>query len=322
MRVRTMLILAVIAALLLVIALVSNHTRRSAERLEAGPIFPGLTVEAVGDIFFATQSDTAHLVRQAGRWHVATEGAYPADSVAVTRILDTLGLFDRRHLHSTNPDKQAMFEVDPASGTEVRLSDASGAVLAHFRVGKNGPDFRSQFIRPEESNEVFRIPSYLRSAFDATRATWRDKTIFAFDKDKVRSVRLRPAEGDLLQIIKQADESFAFLPDSSAVNKSVIESTIRTLATLRSDAFPDSLPSLADAGLDPPLQEVEVQLDDGAIHKLAIGALDPEEMRHYVKRANGDTLFLLSKGRVTGLLPDREKLSDRPPPPAPVPEEE
>lgn len=313
MRVRTMLILAVIAAVLLVIAVISNRSERASERLESGEIFPGLSADAVGEIFFATETDTARLVKQGGQWRVATEGDYPADTLAVGRILDKIGLFDRRHLHSTNPEKQATFEVAEGMGTEVKLSGPAGELLAHFIVGKNGPDFRSQFIRPAESNEVFRIPDYLRSAFDPGRSTWRDKTIFAFDQEKVRSIRLRPEEGEPLWIQKAGEDRFVFLPDSGAVKTTAIRSTIRTLSGLKADTFPDSLPSPADAGLDPPMQEVEVALDDGAVHTLEIGALNDAETRHYVKKAGDQTLFLLSKGRVSGLLPDREKLAEAPP---------
>ena len=312
MRVRTMLILAVIAAMLLVIAVISNRSERAGERLESGEIFPGLTADAVGEIFLATETDTTRLVEKAGQWRVATEGDYPADTLAVGRMLDKVGLFDRRYLHSTNPEMQATFEVTEGMGTEVKLSAPSGEMLAHFIVGKNGPDFRSQFIRPAESNEVFRIPDYLRSAFDAGRSTWRDKTIFAFDREKVRSIHLRPAEGEPLQIQKTGEDSYVLLPDSGAVKASAIESALLTLSRLNADTFPDSLPSLADAGLDPPMQEVEVKLDDGALYALEIGALNDAETRHYVKRAGDDTLFLLSKGRVNGILPDREKLAEEP----------
>ena len=60
-------------------------------------------------------------------------------------------------------------------------------------------------------------------------------------------------------------------PDSAAAKRSPIESAVRTLATLRCDAFPDSLPSPAAAGLEPPKQRAEIYMDDGASYGLDFG---------------------------------------------------
>ena len=106
------------------------------------------------------------------------------------------------------------------------------------------------------------------------------------------------------------------MPDSTAVKKQAIESAVRRLSNLRCDAFPDSVPSLEDAGLRPPLQQVEVKLTDGAGYALEIGTAESEEgARFYVKRAGEDTIYLLSRGQIGGLLPDRETLAQEPPEP-------
>jgi len=312
-----MLALVVVAAMLLLVAIMSQRSERSQERIAPGPIFPGLTAEAVADIQLTTDADTVHLVLQDDLWVVATEGHFPADTTAVGRLLEKLDIFDRRYRHSTNPEKQVTFEVDDASGTEVRLGDASGTALAHFRLGKNGPDFRSQFIRPVDSDEVFRLPDYLASAYQASRATWREKRIFTFDADKVGMILITPEEGEALHVGNLGDDGYVFLPDSAAVKKQAIESAVRRLSNLRCDAFPDTVPSLEDAGLLPPLQQVEVMLTDGASHVLEIGATESEEnARFYVKRAGKDTIYLLSRGQIGGLLPDRETLAEVSPEPS------
>jgi hypothetical protein len=211
---------------------------------------------------------------------------------------------------------QKTFEVDDSSGTEVIFSGAGGRSLAHFRMGKNGSDYRSQYVRPVDSESVYLIPAYLKSTLDAHRATWRDRTIFAFDMQRVSRVLITPEGADEISIIKDdADNYVMMAPDSAGVKKNLIEATLRTLSNLRCDAFPDSVPSLADAGLEPPRERIEIFMEDGAVLALDIGD-EVDEVRHYVKKDGDETLFLLSKGRVKNLIRKADELTEEPPEPA------
>jgi hypothetical protein len=316
MKARTTVILAVVVLALVLIAVLSNRTERSHEQLAAGPIFPELSRDAVTGIWMTAGGDTAHLIRESGRWLVATEGDYRADTTQVERILDQIPNLDVKHLRSRNPEMQQTFEVDDSSGTEVVFLGASGQSLAHFRMGKNGRDYRSQYVRPVDSDCVYLIPAYLKSTFDAQRATWRDRTIFTFDMERVSRVLITPAGADEIFILKDdADNYVMTAPDSGAVKKNLIESTLRTLANLRCDAFPDSVPSVAEAGLAPPRERIEIFMEDGAALALSIGN-EVDEVRHYVKKDGDETLFLLSKGRVKNLIRTVDELKEEPPEPA------
>ncbi|MCK4411962.1 MAG: DUF4340 domain-containing protein [Candidatus Eisenbacteria sp.] len=323
MRARTTIVLAVIAAVLVIIAISSRRAERSRERIDSGPIFPEAYWESAAEIRLIAGEDSVHLRKQGRRWLVRTEGDYPADTTAIRGMLEKAESFDRRHLRSTSPEMQATFEVDDSSGTEVLLSNDQGEALAHFRVGKNGPDFRSQYIRPVGSNEVFLIPEYLRSSFDARRATWRDRAIFNFEWERAQWLYMEPAEGEPVEIVKDLQGNYQISsPDSVPAKKNLVESTLRALARLRSDAFPDTVPTLTRAGLDPPRQRVEVRLEDGGYRALNIGN-ETEKSRVYVKKDDAPTIFLLTKGRLSSLIRDFETLKEEPPaaPPAPAPAE-
>jgi len=319
MRTRTTIALAVIAAILVVMTFVLRDCERKGESIRSGAIFPGLKRDLVARIELASAADTVRLHREAGRWRVATEGDAPADTAAVRGLLEKLAGFDRRYRVSANPEMQQTFEVDEASGTGVRLLDAGGGELAAFRLGKNGPDFRSQYLRPAASSEVFLIPDYLRGSFDAQRATWRERTIFAFDPQRVQHLTISAEQAPPVEIGRTAEGAFVILaPDSLPAKRSLVEATIRSLATLRADAFPEGPVSLADAGLAPPLQEVAVALEDGGRHALRIGR-ETEDARVYVAREGDETVFLLSKGRLGSLVRSLETLKEEPPAPEAAP---
>lgn len=311
MRARTTLILVVVAVILGIFVILTRRAEESGERIESRPIFPDARWDATTEILMYAAADTVHLRKTAEQWRVASDADYPADTLLVRDIFNKLDAFDRRHLRSSNPSMQETFELSDTMGTEVLLRGPDGK-LAHFRVGKNGPDFRSQYIRPVGSDEVFQIPEYLRSTFDAGRATWRDRGIFSFERDRVAHLVIDPLAGDPYTVMQDDAGSFTITsPDSLPAKRNPLESALRTLATLRCDAFPDTLPTIAEAGLTPPRARVEIHLDDGAIHALDFGA-EAQPARIYVRRDGAETIFLLSAGRLATLAPELETVREEP----------
>lgn len=314
MRPKTMILLAGLAILLLIIAFATRRAERSGERIASGAIFPGLTREAVAGIRVTGEEKTVELRRDGALWRVASEGDYPADTLAVSRILEKLPLFDRRHLRSNAPDMQETFEVGDAQGLEVAFTGADGAELARFRVGKNGPDFRSQYVRPSGSREVYLIPDHLRSVLDPQRPTWRDRALLAFDRDRVARVTFHPAEGAPVVAVKDEEGQFALAaPAAGPLKTQVLDATLRTLSNLRCDAFADTLLAPAAAGLEPPRQRVEIQLQDGAQFGVDFGNEIPAGGRTYVRKDGTETLYLISTGRIPSLVRTLEDLREAPP---------
>jgi hypothetical protein len=313
MRLRSIVILALAALALLLVTWVSRRAERSGEQLASGPIFPKLTHASIAGVRILDSADTVMLRLDGATWRVATESDFPADTLAVSRLLQQVGIFDRKYLRSNTPELQRTFEVDDAQGSEVTFTDAGGSELARLRLGKNGPDFRSQYVRPAGSNEVFLVPEYLRPIFDLKRPTWRDRTIFAFDREKVARITFHPAEGGPVVLEKDADGKLALVsPESGPVKSQAVDATLRTICALRCDAFPEPAPSLAEAGLLPPAQRVEVQLDDGSRFGLDVGKETPDAARVYVKQDGSDTIYLLSKGRAAALVRKVEDLRETP----------
>jgi len=310
MKARTMLALAGLAAALVLIWLVTQRAERARESIRSGPIFPKAQWSEAAEIRLAAAADTVRLRKENGVWRV---GDAPADTAAVRGIFEKVRAFDRRTLRSRNPEEQKTFEVDDASGTDVRFQDAQGRVMAEFRLGKNGPDFRSQYLRPAGSNDVYLIPDYLRSVFDAGRPTWRERAIFNFDRAKVARVAFFPEGAPPVRLEKNAAGKFKVAgPDSFPIQQNLVESAVRSLATLRCDAFPDTIPTPADAGLAPPKRRVEITLADGASYALNLGR-EARNAQVYAGRDGDPTIFLINQGRAGALVRDAETLKEKPP---------
>ncbi len=316
MRSRTTIILAAIVVVLAVIAWTARRTEHKRETIDSGPIFAKAHWDAAARISMQAAGDSVVLHKRDGRWLVATEGDFPADTAAVSGIFSKTKSLDKRYRRAASPETHATFEVDDAHGTLVTFADDRGATLARFRLGKNGPDFRSQFLRPSGSDEVYLIPEYLHSVFDVARPTWRDRSIFNFDQTKVKRVEFQPAGALPFSVEKNAQGKFVFAgPDSTPAKSNLVESTVRTLAALRCDAFPDTIPLPGVAGLTPPLRRVQVELEDGASYALNLGAETKSGTQVYATRDGDPTIFLLTKGRGNSLVRDVAALTEPPPEP-------
>jgi hypothetical protein len=315
MKPRITIALAALAVALFLVFLGARRCERARESIPSGPIFAQARWEETAEIRLAAAGGDSVVLRRAdGLWRVATEGDHPADTAAVRGILEKVRAFDRRHLRSRNPEEQKTFEVDDASGTAVRFADARGRVMAEFRLGKNGPDFRSQYLRPAGSSDVYLIPEYLRSVFDVQRPSWRERGVFAFDREKVARLAFFAEGAPPIRLEKGADGKFHVSgPDTFALRPNVVESTLRSLATLRCDGFPDTLPTLAGAGLTPPRSRVEIDLQDGARHALDLGGETPNA-QVFARRDGDETIFLISKGRAGSLVRTADALKEAPAP--------
>ncbi|MBU1700392.1 MAG: DUF4340 domain-containing protein [Candidatus Eisenbacteria bacterium] len=312
-RNRTVLILAGVLVVLIIIATVSEQSRKK-RRNPGGPLYPGFQIETVAGIALEKGETRVELAKNdEGKWLVVTEGNYPADAGKAERIIEPVSKLHTRDLVSRKKDKQDDFEVSDSLGTTVKMTAADGATLAHFIVGKQGPDFMSTYLRPYDDDRVLLVPKYLRTAYDLSQGTFRDKTIFEFGQDEVSRVEILPEEGDSILIVKGANDIWTILePDSAAVKDAVWKSLLRTASTLKCDAFPETELNPSDAGLAPPREMLRFEMMDGRTETLKIGR-EEDKGRFYVIKEGNPTIFLLSKGRITTMMKTFEDLIETAP---------
>ena len=100
----------------------------------------------------------------------------PADTTLVQIAVERIVSLKKGDLISSNAEKQGTFGVDSASVSSIEIytngkSDPAGVLI----IGKNGPDWSSNYVRLNGSNDVYLISGALRQAlfFDIER--WRKK---------------------------------------------------------------------------------------------------------------------------------------------------
>lgn len=322
MKTKQLLILGIIFVVLALVVLIFENPFGQSEyekKVETAiPLFPNFNKEQVAKIEIIATGETTTLSKQDGKWGVASMDNYPADSEGIEELLTKVTEFKNTQLVSNNPEKQAEFEVD-STGVEAKLMDANQTLLAHLFVGKTTPGFLSSYVRAAESNNVYVAQGYLQSVFDKGTRTWKDRTIFDFNKGIVTQLNITSPE-ETVELHLDAEGTWQMLqPVASAVKKTEVDSLLTTFSELDTDDFAEAKENLAEYGLDVPHSSISATLNDGTTATLHIGK--EEDGKLYVKRADKNTIFMLFKSNVDRLRKKSETLTEEVTPPEPETEE-
>ena len=309
MKTKQLLILGAIFVVLVIVVLLFDNPFGQSEyekKVEtAMPLFPNFNKEQVVKIEITATGETTTLSKQDDNWVVASMDNYPADGEGVAELLSKVTEFKNTQRVSNNPEKQSEFEVD-STGVEAKLMDASDKVLVHLFVGKTTPGFLSSYVRPADSNDVYVAQGYLQSVFNKDTRTWKDRTIFNFNKGIVTQLNIISPE-ETVELRLDADGAWQMLkPVAAAAKTTEVDALLTTFSELDTDDFAEAKDELAEYGLDTPQSTISAVLNDGTTATLHVGK--EEEGKLYVKREDKDTVFRLFKSNVDRLMKKSDTL--------------
>ena len=309
MKTKQLLILGAIFVVLVIVVLLFENPFGQSEyekKVETAiPLFPNFNKEQVVKIEITATGETTTLSKQNDNWVVASMDNYPADGEGVAELLSKVTEFKNTQRVSNNPEKQLEFEVD-STGVEAKLMDASDKVLAHLFVGKTTPGFLSSYMRPADSNDVYVAQGYLQSVFNKDTRTWKDRTIFNFNKGIVTQLNIISPE-ETVELRLDADGAWQMLkPVAAAAKTTEVDALLTTFSGLDTDDFAEAKDELAEYGLDTPQSTISAMLNDGTTATLHVGK--EEEGKLYVKRDDKDTVFRLFKSNVDRLIKKSDTL--------------
>ena len=316
MKTKQLLILGAIFVVLAIVVLLFENPFEQSEyekKVEtAMPLFPNFDKEQAMKIEITADGETTTLSKQDDNWVVASMDNYPADGEGVADLLSKVTEFKNTQLVSNNPEKQSEFEVD-STGVEAKLMDANNEVLAHLFVGKVTSGFLSSYVRPADSNDVYVAQGYLQSVFDKGVRTWKDQTIFNFNKGIVTQLNIISPE-ETVELRLDANGAWQMLkPEIAAANTTEVDTLLTIFSELETDDFAEAKDELAEYGLDTPQSTISAVLNDGTTATLHVGK--EEEGKLYVKREDKDTVFSLFKSNVDRLLKKSDTLKAEEVPP-------
>ena len=155
MKARTTVILfGVFIILLVFVYLLEGPLSERKQKEEKGGIalFPDFNKNKATKIAVKSTTQEVSLERKGKDWSISDTDGFTADPQLINDALDTVKNFNRENIASKNSGKQELFEVVSGKGVEITISDSGQKMLAHFYIGKTGPDFFSVYLRKEGSD--------------------------------------------------------------------------------------------------------------------------------------------------------------------------
>jgi hypothetical protein len=216
----------------------------------------------------------------------------------------------RESVVSTDPAKYPVFELDQANGIELKLSRADHSTLAHFFVGKNGPDLISAYVRIEGEKEVFLLTGMLNATFGKELKDWRDKAIFNLKAEDIVRVDITSPKKKI-SLKKDEKGNWEMVePEKVKVKKDAVEGIVNTLAILKAYDFEDGA-DLQTCGLINPPVRIQIDMKDNSTFALLIGK-EKDSSKRYVKRDDNPTIFLVQKFDLGPILKEPPELKEKP----------
>lgn len=316
-------------ALIVVVAiiLVSERLGTSRPGGRNNAFFPGFSADNCSAFLIVEKKDSVRIRKKGDIWVVAAQATrtrpvapalgddqaatdvalpasgeeYPADSASVFAALEKLAAMRKDELISQNTAKQEVFEVDSAHGTLVEVWNNAGKSLGRFRIGKNGPDWSSHFVRVVGSNDVYTVRGSIKYSFFSDRTRWRNKTILRFDKTLAGKITLVHNERGTIELEKTMDSASVetwriTAPEELKTNKRKVENLVGKLADLRTTGWEEDT-SLADStmGFDSPELIATVLLENGEEETVVVGRKKEDKAEYWVRARGNNTVFIVSK---------------------------
>lgn len=321
---KTLILFSLFMVLLIVVLVIEkpfqpSTTRKAAD--EVSGLFPRFQADKAARITIKQIPDlTFELVKGNTGWTVASLNDVPASTTEIEEVFKKISEFTNADVRSTNPENQALFEVNNM-GIEVDIKNDTGESLAHFFVGKNGPTFTDTYVRVADSNAVTLQKGYLKPIFDKSRYNWRNRDIITFDANNVDTLVLHktiehgkkkekvPHEITLQRAVVDNKEIWKMItPEELDADEAEVKRIVSTLSMLKADEFVDGK-TFAEVGLEQPEQWVEITFKDGLKQTLLIGPKDKNN--HIVALAGSEYIYQISEFRVTAIFKEVDDLKKK-----------
>lgn len=223
MNKNTLLVLAAVTVAGVGVALLSERDGTAATAADARrPLFPGLE-ERVNDVARITLEKGSNQVvveRKGEEWTLPDRGGYPAKFAEAKKVAVRLARLEIEEEKTARKENHARLEVEwpPAPGEDaaagepalVKLFDAAGGELAALVVGKSDWQGGAQklFVRPASEDQVYLVEGPLDVVAEVR--SWIEPKVLDIARDRVQTVTISHADGELVEIGRSATKHTDF----------------------------------------------------------------------------------------------------------------
>ncbi len=191
---------------------------------------------AVTGLDITTPDETLGLVVDGGKWKLTLPAARPADAGVVTDLLEKLGAARVKEFAAEAPASLQSYGLDRPLRVDIQTGRDKDRATKTLLVGRVDPTKQGVYaMRPGEPS-VLLLPEDVWKVLPKNMAALRDKTVVAFDRDKVAKIEIDGAQG-AVTLARENNQWRVVAPEAMAADQVEAGALLRKLGDLKAQAF-------------------------------------------------------------------------------------
>ncbi len=257
---------------------------------------------AVTGLDINTPDETLGLVADGGKWKLTRPAARAADGEAVTEFLEKLGAARVKEFAAEAPASLQSYGLDRPFRVDVQTGRDKDRATKTLLVGRVDATKQGVYaMRPGEPS-VLLLPEDVWKALPKSMAAVRDKTVVAFDRDKVTKIEIDGAQGTVT-LARENNQWRIVAPEAMGADQVEAGALLRKLGELKAQAFLTEDASGIPRYLAKPELRVTMTLEGGGATTVLL-APSPE------RRGNQPSAYAAVAGSGPLVLVDAAALKD------------
>jgi len=241
MKLRGLLVAAVILAALSGVLYWSNHRKPTEDTAKAATDTPPKILslkeeDITGVVIQKKGQPTVVLAKDGSAWRITAPKALQTDSASVSGVLSTLSSLSSERLVDDKASDLAQYGLtDPALEVEVTAKGKTQKLL----LGETTVNGSANYVALAGDPRVFTIATYVKSSLDKSAADLRDTRLLTADLDKATQIELatqKPGKKQDITFARDKDAWQIVKPKPIRADGSQVDGLIRSLRDAKLDA--------------------------------------------------------------------------------------
>jgi uncharacterized protein DUF4340 len=250
-----------------------------------------------------TRDDKIALEQADNRWKLTRPRPLPADADVVRDFLEKLRAARVKEFAADAPSSLAPFGLDKPVRIDLQTGRDKDRATKTLLIGRADTAKKGVYaMRPGEST-VMLIPDETWTAVPKNVAVLRDKSVVAFDRDKVATIQIESAKGTVT-LAKDGDRWKISAPQALAADQVEAGAVLFKLRELKAQAFLTDDASGIARYLAKPTVRVNITEQGASMPRTVLLAPSPE------KRAGAASAYAAVEGQGPVVLVDGRALDE------------
>lgn len=307
MKFKTTIILFAVFLVLLTLVLLFEYKGKG-EKDEEEKLL-ALSSDNVQKVTFKKEDETITFQKdEEGEWLITEPIEAKADKYEVDRLADDFSGLRIERVVEEVPEEIEKYGI-PQKEISLWFKDKDKPIK--ILIGMENPLGSTFFAKREDETKVVLIPSSLKSLMEKSLFDFREKNIFKFETDDVKSVKLR-AKKTQWEASKKEEEWFFKNPVNALAQSSKIDNILSSLSSLKAKEFVSEEKKKDDVkkyGLDRP--EYEITLGMPLENQEMTFSLHKEEDKLYATTSLSSKIVEVEDSLLSDLEKEAEELREK-----------